>query len=630
MSVDPVARTTGRELHNLAIPTRDGVVLAANVYLPAGDGPWPTVVTYMPYVKDLWIGPLLDGYLRYFADHGYASALVDFRGTGASGGMKAAAFEDRENEDVYDLVESLAAQEWCDGSVGMWGWSYGGISALRAAAAAPPHLRAIIAIEGSTDPYLYEVMRYGAEGMAMICGEWSSQMLALNAVPPLAGAPDGNDEQVWREHLEGLRPWHFDWPLHPHYDEYWSKRAVDASSISVPAFFITSWRDATLAGPWNDFGLVTGPRRMIAGPWQHGIPDGAPRHPINSLREMGEWWDRWLGSGPSIDADEPPVSVFVQGADSWEAHEVWPPETEHVTFYPSDRRELIDATPDRSVIEVPFDGTVGAEGGLGTQHAAGDQTPDDERSVCFDTAPLEQDLEIAGVILVKLDVLDPATAGDIAVRLAAVDESGRSTLVTKGYRRVSNPPPYRSGNEHASDDIELELNPTRFRVARGQRLRLALAAADFPEIWPSHDRTGYRLQSGAQTQVEIPVLKTAPVLPAPAFDAPDPSMVTEAAAGEKSDCRVSRNGTTTVEGSSETSYVTSRGDRVLIRHVYTAAADAHDSASTSLDTQTSIEVVQDHRRVLAEATTHNLLSTRRAHVRVLIDDQSAFDRTFEA
>ena len=45
--------------------------------------------------------------------------------------------------DAYDITEWLATQPWCDGSVGMFGRSYMGITQYIAASMAPPHLKAI-------------------------------------------------------------------------------------------------------------------------------------------------------------------------------------------------------------------------------------------------------------------------------------------------------------------------------------------------------------------------------------------------------------------------------------------------------------------------------------------------------
>ncbi|HEX7252657.1 MAG TPA: CocE/NonD family hydrolase, partial [Thermoanaerobaculia bacterium] len=102
------------------IPMRDGVALNATIYRPRGQKePLPAVFTLTPYIADSYLERAL-----YFAEHGYAFALVDVRGRGNSGGS----FEPFANEprDGHDVVEWLAQQPWCNGKVAMWGGSYAG------------------------------------------------------------------------------------------------------------------------------------------------------------------------------------------------------------------------------------------------------------------------------------------------------------------------------------------------------------------------------------------------------------------------------------------------------------------------------------------------------------------------
>src|SRR5207249_3329025 len=75
-----------RVMRDVMIEMPDGVRLAANVFLPAEDGRYPGVFTYIPYHKDGIWGTALEGHHRYFAARGYAAMQVDFRGTGGSEG----------------------------------------------------------------------------------------------------------------------------------------------------------------------------------------------------------------------------------------------------------------------------------------------------------------------------------------------------------------------------------------------------------------------------------------------------------------------------------------------------------------------------------------------------------------
>jgi putative CocE/NonD family hydrolase len=92
------------------IPMSDGTRLNATVYKPKKTDPTPAIFTLTPYIGDTYHSRAL-----YFAQNGYAFALVDCRGRGNSEGE----FEPMvsEEHDGHDIVEWLATQPWCNGSV---------------------------------------------------------------------------------------------------------------------------------------------------------------------------------------------------------------------------------------------------------------------------------------------------------------------------------------------------------------------------------------------------------------------------------------------------------------------------------------------------------------------------------
>lgn len=128
------------------ITTRDGTQLAAYVHLPgpAQDGPYPTVVEYSGYqIADPDITQPATAVARAL---GYATVGVNVRGSGCSGG----AFEmlgDAQAADGYDVIETVARQGWArNGTVGLVGFSYGGLGALEVASTAPPSLNSVAAL----------------------------------------------------------------------------------------------------------------------------------------------------------------------------------------------------------------------------------------------------------------------------------------------------------------------------------------------------------------------------------------------------------------------------------------------------------------------------------------------------
>jgi predicted acyl esterase len=166
-------------LRDLAVTVRDGTTLRVNVVLPAGQGPFPVLLSAHPYGKDNLPRRHRTGYrvsvqyrmLRqpgrvrfssltgweapdpaWWAAQGYAVANCDLRGAGTSEGT-CAIWSDQEGEDVHDLIEWAGAQPWSTGAVGMLGVSYLAISQWKAAALAPPSLKAICPWEGFTDAY---------------------------------------------------------------------------------------------------------------------------------------------------------------------------------------------------------------------------------------------------------------------------------------------------------------------------------------------------------------------------------------------------------------------------------------------------------------------------------------------
>lgn len=132
------------------ITTRDGTTLSANVTLPPGAGPFPTVVEYSGYDPS---NPKNTTMAQLYTTLGYAYVGVNIRGTGCSGGSFRP-FEPVQGVDGYDVIETIAAQSWAKfHKVGMVGISYPGISQLYVAQTRPPSLAAITPLSVIDDTY---------------------------------------------------------------------------------------------------------------------------------------------------------------------------------------------------------------------------------------------------------------------------------------------------------------------------------------------------------------------------------------------------------------------------------------------------------------------------------------------
>ena len=121
---------------NVAVPMRDGVVLRADVYRPAGEGRWPVLIMRTPYGKDGAVSDGSEPTILRGARSGYAVVVQDVRGRYHSDGE----FNPYRNEgkDGYDTIEWAAGQPWSNGKVGTFGLSYPGAVQWLAAMEAPP------------------------------------------------------------------------------------------------------------------------------------------------------------------------------------------------------------------------------------------------------------------------------------------------------------------------------------------------------------------------------------------------------------------------------------------------------------------------------------------------------------
>ena len=142
---------------------RDGINLAVDIIRPARGGQvaeerLPVVWSHTRYRRSFeQNGRIISSGeapgMQVLLKHGYAVAVADVRGSGASFGRWEGIFTREESQDAREITQWLAAQPWCNGSVGMAGGSYLGVTQLMAASTRPPHLKAIFPVVALFDIY---------------------------------------------------------------------------------------------------------------------------------------------------------------------------------------------------------------------------------------------------------------------------------------------------------------------------------------------------------------------------------------------------------------------------------------------------------------------------------------------
>jgi putative CocE/NonD family hydrolase len=350
---------------DVMVPMRDGVEICVDIYRPKSAGKFPALLAFAIYNKDLqspdvaealppqpawsplWTGPMEAGDTRFFVSRGYVHVIGSPRGVGKSqsGGSR--------QWDCYDLVEWIAAQDWCDGNVGMVGISGFGAEQLAVAKQAPPHLKAIFPFDsrgaygelgGFRDEYpggVIHLFRY-------LVGHFSAMHQNKGSPGPLPG----ERERMWREAMNNT-----DYKMYPHVfnliaqkgqhmppffnvliDPFDSEAAVEKSEaefdkVKVPTYTGSGWYGYTykthLNGCQHWYRNIKAPKKLLlAGPAHLE----RPYHTFHS--EVLRWHDHWLKGLDTGVMEEPPVRFWVMGLNEWRTADDWPlPQTQWTKFY---------------------------------------------------------------------------------------------------------------------------------------------------------------------------------------------------------------------------------------------------------------------------------------------------------
>ena len=523
------------------ITMRDGVKLAVSVTLPADAsgqavaGKFPVVLVQTSY--NLSTGQYvaaIGGADPYIVRHGYATVVVDVRGTGNSQGTWDAFGED-EQADYGEVVDWVTSQAWSDGRIGLFGVSYLGITSVLTAELQKPAVKAAFPIVPIGDGYRDIVFTGGQVNptfipiwMGLVTGLGALDFGALQADPAmglqtlvehLVGALVGFQVPTILKALLGDEETAFD-------SDFWRIRSPleRARQINVPTFVVGGLNDLFQRSEPLWFERLKGrvPTKLLIGPWTHigtaGIPsnglpaDGVP--PLNHIQLM--WFDQYV-KGLPVGADKlPNVTQFVTGHGHYVTTTDWP--------HPAIRAERLFLRGDKSltatrpaadeagstIVQVPIEGLCSQSlsqwtaGGAGLlpfpcfSNDAFNQLP----SATFSTpvmaddyyinGPMQADIWISTTSLdaglsVRVSDYDPATGksaplsnGLLTASLRAVDSS-RSRFIGGEMIQPWHPftktsvLPVKSGEPML---LSVEIFPTSALIAKGHQLRVAIAASN--------------------------------------------------------------------------------------------------------------------------------------------------------
>jgi predicted acyl esterase len=442
---------------DIFVPVRDGVRLAVNIYRPDASGKFPALFAMGGYGKELqeelippqplnksalWDGNIEGGDTSVIVPRGYVHVIADARGTGNSEGEFMGMWKQQEGQDGADIVEWIARQPWCDGNVGMIGYSYYGGMQLKVAIHQPPHLKAIFVSHVSSDFYRDFAYSEGVLNL-FLYGLWdgrhgTSGFAPKNAVSEMIKTlPKEELERRRNEILNNpdirhypnvyhllkypqKNPSFFDMVLNPFDGPFWRDRSVYPffDKIKVPTYVVGKVGGAT--GFWNVYSGLNTIKKLWVKP--HGPEERPWREDIELILR---WYDHWLKGNDTGLMDEPQIKMFVPGAEKYRYEADWPLKGidytdcylrrwEGLSFEP----ELYQPEPD-CFLQQPLH--------LSTKRD----------SVKYVSPPLSADLEVIGPAALDLFASIDQDDTNWIVKLSDVAPGGKEMAVSRGWLKAS-------------------------------------------------------------------------------------------------------------------------------------------------------------------------------------------------
>ena len=543
------------------IPMRDGVRLFTRVYVPKDDSqPWPIILTRTPYAlkpygADNYTDPGSQGSFRTLATNNFILVTQDVRGRFGSEGdyVHVRPFNPNkgpkdtdENSDTWDSIDWLVKHvPNNNGKVGMFGISYPGFYTAMGMIDSHPALKAASPQAPISDWFMGDDIHHnGAFFLVQNFGFF--YRFAQKVEDPLHEelknfnykTPDGYDfflrmgplSNSDSQLLKGRSPEWNEFLAHPVYDAFWQARNIrpHLKNIRCAVMTVGGWFDAEdLFGPLEIYratermnpGITN---MLVMGPWPHGEwgrGSGDKLGWINFHGKTAEYYREkielpffrhFLKGDTNYAATE--AQIFETGTYRWRRFDAWPPRQAAArTLYfhrggtlgfdpPNEGSEAFDEYISDPAKPVPF--TAEPSTDYPRSYPIEDQRFAASRPdvLVYETAPLEEDLTLAGPVKTVLHVSTSGTDSDWVVKLidvyagdfpnpdpnpATVKLGGCQQLVRgdvfrgKFYKSFEKPAPLEPGQV---TKIEFTMPDICHTFRRGHRLMVQVQSSWFPLV----------------------------------------------------------------------------------------------------------------------------------------------------
>ena len=501
-------------------------------------GPYPflmqrTPYSCGPYGEDLY--PRAATYSDELASAGYIFVCEDVRGRYQSEGtfteMRPHIDEKKSPKDVDDSSDMYDTVEWLlkhvpnnNGRVGITGISYPGFFTSASIIDSHPAIKAASPQAPMTDLFLGADDAYHGGGFMLAAnfGFYTGFVPQKNPIEITAERPDRfrygtNDMYEFYLHAGNLAAMNAlllkqgetlftDQMVHSTYDSYWQPRSLQnhMRNVKTPVMTVGGWFDAEdLTGPLMTFNAIDkfnpelrASNTVVIGPWVHGgwaRSDGDHLGDVTFGAKTGEFFRKEI-QFPFFehylkDAQSQPLPkayVFETGTNAWRKYDQWPPrpaEAKTLFFHPNGTLSF-DAPTGSGKDEYVSDPAHPVPFVSYTTDTVPQRYMDDDQRfagrrgdvLVYSTAPLTEDVTIAGPISPKLHVSSTATDSDFVVKLidvypydypnpGAADPAqgkrilGDAPILIGGYQQLVRGEPFRAKFRNGLSQRPVALKP---------------------------------------------------------------------------------------------------------------------------------------------------------------------------
>lgn len=281
-----------RYLKDVPVKMRDGVTIYTDIFLPITAEKVPVLIAWSPYGKSAGTAPRYINLFNmlgmgntwnsgltkfeapdpaYWVQHGYAVCNPDARGIAHSEG-DITMIGSQEAEDCYDLIEWLAAQDWCNQKTALSGTSYLAFSQWFIAAGQPPHLTCISPTEGLQDAY---------RDLAYIGGIPDPNFIHRLQVNHVSASGARREDMVAEMEAYPLANC-----------DLWEDKIADVSKITVPAYVVASYSNTLhTMGTFRSWRAIGSTEKWLR---IHDSQEWPDYYDAESTEELRRFFDHYL------------------------------------------------------------------------------------------------------------------------------------------------------------------------------------------------------------------------------------------------------------------------------------------------------------------------------------------------